>query len=95
MDASLFRMYIRDVILPLYPNISKNYVMENGKVIKGPVFLKTDSSPGRFKEDIIQDEGEVVKFKAKKLRLGQYELIYIDESNVAVNDMSEMKKITI
>ena len=69
--------------------------MENGKVIKGPVFLKTDSSPGRFKEDIIQDEGEAVKFKAKKLRLDQYELIYIDESNVAVNDMSEMKKITI
>ena len=26
--------------------------MENGKVIKGPVFLKTDSGPGRFKEDM-------------------------------------------
>ena len=52
MDATLFWMYIRDVILPLYPNISKNCVMENGKVIKGPVFLKTDSGPGRFKEDM-------------------------------------------
>ena len=48
MDDSLFRMYIRDVILPLY----SNSVMENGKVIKGPVFLKTDSGPGRFKEDM-------------------------------------------
>ena len=52
MDASLFRMYIRDIILPLYPNISKDCIMENGKVIKGPVFLKTYSGPGRFKEDI-------------------------------------------
>ena len=52
MDASLFQLYIRDIILPLYPNISKECVMENGKVIQGPVFLKTDSGPSRFKEDI-------------------------------------------
>ena len=43
MDASLFHMYIRDIILPLYPNISKECIIENDKVIKGPVFLKTDS----------------------------------------------------
>ena len=43
----------------------------------------------------IHDEGEEVKFKAKKLRLGQYEPIYIDESNVVVNKMSGMKEITI
>ena len=43
----------------------------------------------------IHDEGEVVKFKAKRLRLGQYEPIYIDERNVVVNDMSGMKEITI
>ena len=52
MDASLFRMYIRDIILPLYPNISKECIIENGKVITGPVFLKTGSSSGRFKEDM-------------------------------------------
>ena len=52
MDASLFCMYIRDVILPLYPNISQQCVMENGKVIQGPVFLKNDTDPDRFKEDM-------------------------------------------
>ena len=52
MDASIFRLYIRDIILPLYPNISKDCIMENGKVIQGLVFLKTDSGPGRFKEDM-------------------------------------------
>ena len=40
MDASLFRMYIRDVILPLYPNISKHCIMENGTVIQDPVCWK-------------------------------------------------------
>ena len=50
MDATLFRDYIRLVILPLYPNISNETIIENGKIISGPVILKTDSGPGRFKE---------------------------------------------
>lgn len=53
MDASLFRMNVRDIILPLYPNISKEYIIENGKVIQGQVFLKTNIGPGRFKEDMV------------------------------------------
>ena len=52
MDASLFRMNVRDIVLPLYPNISKECIIENSKVIQGPVFLKVDSGPGRFKEDM-------------------------------------------
>ena len=40
MDASLFRMNVRDIILPLYPNISKEYIIENGKVIQGQVFFE-------------------------------------------------------
>ena len=52
MDDSLFRYYIRNVVLPLYPNISNECLIVDGKVIKGPVIFKTDSGPGRMKEDI-------------------------------------------
>ena len=50
MNASLFRMYIQDIFLSLYSNVSKEYIIENGKVTKGSVFFKTDKGPG-FKED--------------------------------------------
>ena len=50
MDASLFWNYIRQVILPLCPNISNETILENGNIRSGPVILKTDSGPGRFKE---------------------------------------------
>ena len=52
MDDSLFRYYIRNVILPLYSNISNECEIVDGKVIKGPVIFKVDRDPGRFKEDI-------------------------------------------
>ena len=52
MDDSLFQYYIRNIVLPLYPNISNKCLIVDGKVIKGPVILKTDSGPGRMKEDI-------------------------------------------
>ena len=53
MNGSLFRHFIRNVILPLYPNISNECVLVDGKVIKGPVIFKIDSGPGRFKDDIV------------------------------------------
>ena len=53
MNGSLFRHFIRNVILPLYPNISNEYEIVDGKVIKGPVIFKIDSGPERFKDDII------------------------------------------
>ena len=49
---SLFRDYIRNVILPLYPNITNECEIVNGKFIKRPVIFKTDSGPGRLKEDM-------------------------------------------
>ena len=52
MDDTLFRDYIRKVIIPLYPTISNECIIKDGKVIKGPVIFKTDSGPGRFKDNI-------------------------------------------
>ena len=52
MDDTLFRDYIRRVIIPLYPTISNECIIKDGKVIKGPVIFKTDSGPGRFKDNI-------------------------------------------
>ena len=52
IDDSLFQYYIRNIVLPLYPNISNKCLIVDGKIIKGPVIFKTDSGPGRIKEDI-------------------------------------------
>ena len=49
MDDSLLNDYINQVILPLYPNISKTAAFDpTGKLLHGPVILKLDSGPGRI-----------------------------------------------
>ena len=50
MDDSLLNDYIHQVILPLYPNISKTTAFDTrtGKLLHGPVILKLDSGPGRI-----------------------------------------------
>jgi hypothetical protein len=50
MDDALLNDYINQVILPLYPNISKTTAFEptSGKLLHGPVILKLDSGPGRI-----------------------------------------------
>ena len=50
MDDSLLNDYINQVILPLYPNISKTAAFNpiTGKLLHGPVILKLDSGPGRI-----------------------------------------------
>ena len=40
IDNTLFRGYIRTVILPLYPNFPNNCIIKDGKVIHGLVTLK-------------------------------------------------------
>ena len=42
-----------------------------------------------------EEEDEEIKFKARKVREKLLELIYVDETEVAVNDTSEIKQITI
>ena len=47
MDDSLLNDFINQVILPLYPNISKTAAFDpTGKLLHGPVILKLDSGPG-------------------------------------------------
>ena len=66
MTDGIFRRYIEDLILPLYPNISPDIERDtDGKIIKGPVILKTDSGPGRFREDL-----EHIDFLDKCRKLG-------------------------
>ncbi len=50
MDDSLQNDDINQVLLPLYPNISKTTAFEptTGKLLHGPVILKLDSGPGRI-----------------------------------------------
>ena len=50
MDDALLNDYINQVILPLYPNISKTAAFDQttGKLLHGPVILKLDSGPGRI-----------------------------------------------
>ena len=67
MDHTLFRQYIRHIILPLYPNISRLLIRdpESKKILSGPVLFKTDSGPGRFSQD-----GEHVKFLDEMRNIG-------------------------
>ena len=65
MDDTRFRDYIRNVIIPLYSNISNECIIKDGKAIKGPVIFNTDSGPRRFKDDI-----EHVEFLEKMNNLG-------------------------
>jgi hypothetical protein len=50
MDDSLLNDYIEQVIVPLYPNMSKTTVFDpvSGKLNQGPVILKLDAGPGRI-----------------------------------------------
>jgi hypothetical protein len=50
MDDSLLNHYIHQVILPLYPNISKMTAFDRrtGKLLHDVVILKLDSGPGRI-----------------------------------------------
>ena len=56
MDDTLFRDYIWNAIVPLYQNIANKYVIKDANFVKGPVIFKTDSLPGRFKDNIVHIE---------------------------------------
>ena len=44
-----FCQYIETCIVKLYPNLSKEWsINENGEIISGPILIKTDAGPGRL-----------------------------------------------
>ena len=48
-DEQLMQKIIKDVYLPLYPNLHKVVKHDNnGKLLAGPAFIKTDSGQGRL-----------------------------------------------
>ena len=50
MYESLFWLYDENIVLNTYPNSSRKIERDNrtGQLLKGPVFLKVDSGPGRL-----------------------------------------------
>ena len=49
MDEGLFRDYVENVILPLYPNIGPEVIRDNGgRLLSGPVWINCDTGPGRL-----------------------------------------------
>ena len=42
-----------------------------------------------------EEEGEVIKFKARKIREKLWEPIYVDETEVVVDNISGIRKISI
>ena len=50
MDETLLNAYIKQVIVPLYPNMHKTAIFDpvSGKLNQGPVILKLDAGPGRI-----------------------------------------------
>ena len=50
----MFPFFIENVILPCYPGLQKETVRDptTGRKIKGPLFIKTDTGPGRLSNEL-------------------------------------------
>ena len=49
MTENIFTLYTEKILLELYPNLSPDWQFgDDGKVLKGPVLIKTDMGPGRL-----------------------------------------------
>jgi hypothetical protein len=65
MDDKLLNDYISNVIMPLYPNLSKATAFDpiTGKLLHGPVILKIDSGPGRIVATLVSLEQRAALFQ--------------------------------
>lgn len=57
MYISLFWLYVTYALFPCYPNVSPVIEWDvNGHMLRGPVFLKVDRSPGHLSSEVMNIE---------------------------------------
>ena len=85
MDVSLFEMFCTKVILPCYPNVLPTIEQDDdGGIIKGPLFLKVDSGPGR-----LSNEAMNLEFREKMWDIGFYIFLGLPNGTKCTQEMDQ------
>ena len=89
MDTSLWEFLFDTVILPLYPQVQKTIVRcpLTGRMIKGPLVIKTDAGPGRLAKEF-----DSFKFRQRMADCGVIILLGLPNGTAATQ---EMDKVTL
>ena len=90
MDTSLWHLLIDEVILTLYPNVQKEVVRDaNGKLLKGPLFIKTDAGPGRLAHGKLAKEANSVEFLEMMADKGVHIILGLPNGTSATQEMDQ------
>ncbi len=84
MDKTLFPLFVKNDILPCYPNLQKETVCcpSTGHKLKGHVILKTDTGPGHLSKD-----EEHLKFREDLMEIGVYILLVLPNGTKSTQKM--------
>ena len=85
-DEQLMQQIIEDVYLPLYPNYHKVVKRDNnGKLLSGPIFLKTDSGQGRLVARF-----SILGFHERMQDTGVYIVLVLPNSTSSTQDLDKL-----
>ena len=85
-DEELLQQIIVDVYLPLYPNLSPVTKRDaNGKFLRGPIIIKTDSGQGRLSATL-----QSVEFRERLRSLGVYIVLGLPNSTSCTQEMDQL-----
>lgn len=88
MDTGLWHQLCRDCYLPCYKDkIAAEPVRDSvtGKLLKGPLILKTDAGPGR-----LSAQAESIEFREEMARMGVYILLSLPNGTACTAELDQM-----
>ena len=93
MDEGIFQQYVKNVILPLYPNIGPQVVRDDGgRLLTGPVCINCDTGPGRLQESYANVEWRSkMKYIGLHLGIGCHNVTSVSQ---VMDDISKCSMVT-
>ena len=88
MDTGLWHQLCRDCYLPCYKDcIAAEPVRDSvtGKLLKGPLIIKTDAGPGRLSR-----QAESIEFREEMARMGVYILLSLPNGTACTAELDQM-----
>ena len=88
MDIGLWHQYVRSVILPLYEGrISPEPIRDplTGKLLSGPLIIKTDSGPGRLSREACS-----IEFREEMAKKGVHILLSLPNGTACTAEMDQL-----
>ena len=88
MDIGLWHQYVRSVILPLYEGrISAEPIRDplTGKLLSGPLIIKTDSGPGRLSREACS-----IEFREEMAKKGVHILLSLPNGTACTAEMDQL-----